>query len=253
MRTVIAIAVSLLTLTIGAVAADQDAEFERANKLFLERDYKAAAEAYGKILESGFVNAAVEYNLGNALYRLGRIGEARLHFERASRLAPTDADVRANIEIIEKRYLEPSMREENIASPERVLRGALSGFPPALTLLAGIVAFLLLNMLLALRLIAPRAVHNAVHWTALISLGVIATLAFVIVAGQAFLAESKNYGIIVAPDAGVASEPAADAPSSFPAPQGVKVQIGRSQGGWVEIVLPNNAKGWVPAKTVEII
>jgi len=247
------LAVLLLAAVAANVAADAQQDFLSANDLFAQRQYQAAADLYSKILEEGFANSAVEYNLGNALYRLSMIGEARLHFERAVRLDPGGIDARSNIEIIEKRYLKQSLREENFTSTERVIRRTLSAFPAGLTFAVGIACFLLLNVVFALRLLFPAALHPAVYWTALIALAVVAAASLAIATGQSLLASSRSYGIIVARDAGVASEPAADAPSRFPAPEAMKVQIEREQDGWTEIVLPNNAKGWVAAGAVETI
>jgi tetratricopeptide (TPR) repeat protein len=243
----------LLALFTVAASADVQADFAKANKLFAERNYQQAADLYRLILDSGFPNSAVEYNLGNALYRLGSIGEARLHFERALRLDPSDPDSRSNIDIIEKRWLKQELREENFTSPERVLNTTLSTFPHDTTLVVAILSFLLINLLLALRLLAPGALHPAAFWTALIALIAISTLAFAVVSSQAILSQSSTFGIIIAHDAGVASEPADDAPSRFLAQQAMKVQIERAQDGWVEIVLPNNAKGWVRSSALAVI
>lgn len=252
MRTAAAILLSLLIASTAATAQDADA-FQQANALFMARDYAGAVRAYTAIAESGIENAALEYNLGCAYYRLGRVGPARLHFERAARLDPGDRDTRANLELIESRYIETSLREENFASPELLLRSALSMLPLGPALWIGAIAFLLLNALFALRNLAPEALHPAIFWTLLIAAAVVSSVAFSAACGHALLARGSNYGVIVAPDAGVASEPAGDAPSRFPAPEGTKVKVERQRDGWLEIVLPNNAKGWLPADDVEII
>ena len=247
-------AVLIALLIAAAPAAAQDADpFQRANELFVARDYEGAVQAYTELAESGIENAALEYNLGCAYYRLGRVGPARLHFERAARLDPGDRDTRANLEMIESRYIDASLREENFASPELLLRSALSILPLGPALWIGSIAFLLLNALFALRSLSPAALHPALFWTLLIAAAVVSAVAFSAAFGHALLAESGSYGVIVAPDAGVASEPAGDAPSRFPAPEGMKVKIERQRDGWLEIILPNNAKGWLQADAVGII
>ena len=40
----------------------------------------------------------MEFNLANAEFRLGHLGRAILHYERALRLDPTDSEIRANLE-----------------------------------------------------------------------------------------------------------------------------------------------------------
>ena len=47
-------------------------------------------------------DADLEHNLGNALLRAGKPGEAVLHYERALRLDPRARDTRHNLELAEK-------------------------------------------------------------------------------------------------------------------------------------------------------
>ena len=45
---------------------------------------------FSSLLRYGLADARLEYNLANAEYKRGRLGEAILHYERARRLAPAD-------------------------------------------------------------------------------------------------------------------------------------------------------------------
>ena len=64
----------------------QEAFFDEGNRLYREGDYAGAVESYERIRESGFESGALHYNLGNAWFRLGEIGPAILHYERARRV-----------------------------------------------------------------------------------------------------------------------------------------------------------------------
>lgn len=59
------------------------------NRHYRAGDYRRAAEAYGRALADGDSSAAVRYNLGTALLRLGRLDEARPHLEAAARARAT--------------------------------------------------------------------------------------------------------------------------------------------------------------------
>jgi tetratricopeptide (TPR) repeat protein len=69
--------VVLLAIGGGAVA--------EGNRHYRSGDYRRAAAAYSRALAEGDSSAAVRYNLGTALLRLGRHDEARPHLEAASR------------------------------------------------------------------------------------------------------------------------------------------------------------------------
>lgn len=253
MKSVQVALVVLLVATL-VIAEDQvDSEFKEANRLFQEREYEAAADKYREILNGGFSNETVEFNLGNCLYRLGELGQARLHYERAARLSPNDPDINYNISFIEQRYLKQTLREENFATIDRVLWRTVSGFPQEPVLIFGIAAYLALNLLLGIRIFKSTLLHPALFWTILIVLFLSAVFSISVSVAQVTLAESTAYGIIVGKNVDTSSEPEPDAPSSFPAPEAMKVLIERQQGDWIEIVLPNGSKGWVPQDLVSII
>ncbi len=63
--------------------------FQKGSRLFRERNYKAAAECYRRVLEEEPRNWSASYNLGLCLEHLGRPGDARKQYEAAAKL--TDA------------------------------------------------------------------------------------------------------------------------------------------------------------------
>ena len=64
-------------LAAGGVLAEADRAYRRG-------DHAAAAAGYARALAAGDSSAAVRYNLGTALLRLGRHDEARPHLEAAA-------------------------------------------------------------------------------------------------------------------------------------------------------------------------
>ncbi len=73
------------------------------NDLYKKGDYQAALEVYGKFAAAQPGSPWAFYNMGNAWFRLDRNGLALLNYARAFRLAPRDADIRANLEFVLKR------------------------------------------------------------------------------------------------------------------------------------------------------
>lgn len=94
---------TLFLLPTGHALADERAQrFESANAAFAAGDFGAARDALAAIIASDGPSPAVLYNLGNASFRAGLIGEAVLSYERALLLAPRDQDVRANLRQVRK-------------------------------------------------------------------------------------------------------------------------------------------------------
>ena len=94
-----------LILTVGGGALAWSAEpegstgsaFQRANELYRRARCAEAASGYRAMLNTGTESGALYYNLGNALLKSGRTGEARWAYLNATRLLPRDPDVAANL------------------------------------------------------------------------------------------------------------------------------------------------------------
>ena len=87
-----------LGATTAGVAQTPEDIFKRGNAAYEQGRYGEAAEAYRSLLRYDVRDAIVEFNLGNAEFRVGNLGMAILHYERARRLDPVDRDIRANLE-----------------------------------------------------------------------------------------------------------------------------------------------------------
>ena len=72
----IALSVTIIALA-GAVWAQSAAEglFAEANQLYRAGAYEAAREKYQEVVEAGYVDARLFYNLGNACFKSDRLGE----------------------------------------------------------------------------------------------------------------------------------------------------------------------------------
>ena len=62
-------------------------------------------KGYEKLLKQG-ESAALYYNLGNCYYRLDNIPHAVLSYERAQRLAPSDEDIRFNLQLAQSKTID---------------------------------------------------------------------------------------------------------------------------------------------------
>jgi len=211
---------------------------------------RKAAGGFEALIEAGLRNAALEYNLANTYFRLHDSGRAVLHYRRAQRLAPGDAQIAANLRYARERvepYLRPSGRRE--------LLGRLLFWNRSLSMerrfwiavLASALGWLGLTAWLRWRS-RPLAVGAAL----LIGLGLANAGS---VAWQ--LHEEGVYppAVIVQPDQilrlgrGEGYEPAI----SQRLGAGVEVRILQQRGDWAEVRLVNDQTGWLPALVLERI
>jgi hypothetical protein len=80
-----------------ALAGSQE-DFAAANAVLASGDLAAAEAGYRAILASGMTDGNVYFNLGNVLYRQGRVPLAIAAWRRAQARLPRDPDVRANLD-----------------------------------------------------------------------------------------------------------------------------------------------------------
>jgi len=95
--------VSFLAATGWTAAETPEELFELGNAAYEDNRFAEAIEAYQTVARYGIRDPRLEYNLGNAYFRMGDLGRAILHYERARMLSPTDRDVRANLELARSR------------------------------------------------------------------------------------------------------------------------------------------------------
>lgn len=235
----------LTAALLGAPARAQDPM--AAQKLYDRGDYAAAAAAYAKLAADQPSEPAWQYDLGDALFKAGKLGPSVAAFERAYRLAPRSGDIRFNLSFALKRA------GEELVPP---------GVPPAVYVafhwlsereLAGLHwlgcwLFLLLASAWVLR---PARRDALGPWAA-------AALALWVAAGgwwgaRAWL-EPAAEGVIVKTTAELRNGPGDGFSVSFTVPEGRRVEILSDQGSWLEVgVAKEGAKGWIKAEDVEKI
>src|SRR5262245_13575477 len=77
--------------------------FHEASKAYDAGNYSSAIENYRAIVSQGYDSPETFYNLANALFRSGAIGDAIVNYRRAWLLNPRDADVLANMNLAVQR------------------------------------------------------------------------------------------------------------------------------------------------------
>ena len=71
--------VSLTFFALALTARGQDDAWARGNSEYAAGHFREAIDAYQAVAKSGETTAAVFYNIGNAEYRLGNLGQAILN------------------------------------------------------------------------------------------------------------------------------------------------------------------------------
>ena len=229
----------LFTVSYGAPISHW---FEKGNTAYADGQFDSAAVYYERIIESGFSNATVFFNYGDALYRQKKIGQARLAFEKAALLAPTDPDIQANIKFIKANII------DRTPEPQRgFLESVLYRIHTLLSLKKQLwVAFILLTILCSMITAGFYVSRNLRLW--FIYLSVLCALLFTGISSsigyKIYTTEKVKHAIVV-----IAATDAKNEPNGttvlFTAHEGTKFRIRKTEDKWALVSLPNGVSGWV--------
>ncbi|HXK94293.1 MAG TPA: tetratricopeptide repeat protein [bacterium] len=234
---------------------DRQGILEQASEFYRQGRLEEALEGFEYLADLGIKNGYLYYNLGNTCFRLGRLGEAILWYERATRYLPRFRDLQVNFAFARNALADEEFQKPAYGGTLGLLL-ALHGFfnlREGLMLTTGL--FWLLAALVGLRWFLPNGAAAA--WLRIPCW--ILIIAFIL---SCFSSAFKIYqheclveAIVMSPAVEVKTGPGNDFSTSFSLHEGTKVSLVQDQGDWVRITLPGNTlfTGWLPKSTIQAI
>lgn len=228
-----------------------DSLVKEGARLYTAGDHQAALDALLQV-EDGFDSPALQLAIGNAWYKSGDAAKAILHYERGLRLAPSDADLRANRDLLASQVKDklPSDPDHALSRTWDTLR---AGADPDQWARRSLWLMLLTCVAIAVaRLVKGTGTQRlAYSASAILGLLLVASVGFAFSRHQRMQAHDE--AIIMAPRMDARAEPKAGAKTLFILHKGSKVQAGDEADGWTEVRLPNGSVGWMPPGSLERI
>lgn len=225
-------------------AADVAADFLSANKFYAEGKFSDAAKSYETILQTGAQSPALLFNVANAEFKSGHLGQAIAAYRQAELLAPRDAELRANLSFVRSQVQGATLREtrwQNTIGTLTLNEGAI---------LTAALFWLVLG-LFALRQIRPALVPKLQTATRIL---VVLTIFSATVLGlQAANHFSSGTAVVTVAEAAVRSGPFDEAQSVFTARDGAELSVLDQRDGWVQVANGAGKSGWLSAKQVEVV
>lgn len=230
----------------SASTSESTVRFYKANSAYQAGDYDGALKLYREIIDSGFVSAAVYYNIANSYMKKGELGRALVGYERALRLSPRDSDLRANWmyarSIMKNPEVSPAQSLEQkifvhlefVAEDEIIMILYLLAFALSALVLAGL--FLQWRFRKTFVFIAVLAGLFVFHLFALSA-----------------KVEAQAQRAIILSTVEVKYEPEEAATTHFTAYEGWKVRVLKGSAGWSKVERPDGLEGWVPSTSLEVM
>ena len=225
-------------------------KFFNANEYYSDQEYLSSIELYEEILLN-VEHEDVYYNLGNAYYRAGDIGNSIWAYERALKLSPRDSDTIFNIN-----YLRTMVRDKIIPPNDMYIISLYKTLMLKFKLSDLIIFVGLLSVFLSIKYIINSYSNVLKSFNSIINYAI-----FTLIIALSWMAldkywnvSDKYHGVIVTSAVDVRSSPLNRGENIvFRIHEGTKVEIQYTQSGWSEIVLLDGKKGWVLSKAVREI
>lgn len=237
---------------LGAYGMSFAQTLSDAEKAYAQNEFQKAAGMYEKLLEEG-ESPRLYYNLGNCYYRLEMPSKALLNYERAALLDPSDKDVRANIEFVQRQLLPGATRPTQFffVTWWNDLRDSMN---LQAWIVCGISAFVLFLL--------SVSVYLFIKNTNLRKGGFFASLFFLVVCVGANHFAYVQYkrltvrdtAIVLSAGAVVRSAPTDTGTALTTLPVGLKITVtDDSMKEWKEIEFNDGKVGWLKASEIEVI
>lgn len=236
----------LMLLPAFGSAVTLDYNFETGNRFYTDGDYTRAISEYEKVIEAGYQSPELFYNLGNAYFREGQLGQAILNYLRAKKLSPRDEDIQANLEFARRFAIDRIEVTEEIIIFEYIDRFLDSFSLTFVTWSAAILYFLMVGLIII------RFVYRWVYIPNLIT--VLFALSFLFCSAFAAVKYDRDIltrrGVILAQQIDVKNGPGTDFNDQFTAHAGLVFMIERDEAGYYLVNFENRLKGWVIKEAV---
>jgi tetratricopeptide (TPR) repeat protein len=242
-------------MLLGMPLRSQDSftgSFNQGVTYFNSGNIDEALKLWSGLYDSGYRSANLNYNIGNAYFKLNRIPEAIIFYERAYLLDPADEDIYYNLQIARTMTVD---RFQEIPELFFVKWFNLTSLFLSTNSWAKISIISFVLFLLSISLYIYSSALNrkiAGFWIALVML-ILSLCSLTFSYRNKALVYDSHKGIVTVPVLNGKSSPDDSGKDLFVLHEGTKVSIEDNIGEWYEIRLSDGNKGWVPGNSLVII
>lgn len=267
---------SYIKATVGAILIGTAGLSARTNMLapadsaYNAGQYGEAIELYQAAMNKEGTSAASLFNLGNAYYQSGDLGNARLCYERARRIDPRSVEINNNLNYLASK-VDDANRADLSDKKMAVTQGDKSFFDSLHQYVAldlstnswarmAAIAFILLLACVAFYLFGRSVPLRKVGFFGGGLMAMFATVFIIFAFIGARAVERHDSGVVMAFKTPLLTEPQLDSKAATsPLHRGTKLQIMAEEAGpngesaWFKVRLNDDIVGWIPGRDFAVI
>ena len=259
-KTSIIVLFMILLLCSGAYSPtpeDLQARFDEGNSYYLSNQYDKARRQYEGLLDIGYNDPAIYYNLSNTYILLNSPGKAALNLYRAKKLQPRSEDIQKNIAILNE-----ILTGEDDSTRIQSSAGGFKGFIRSLDMMSKnelAVAIFVLYLFFFIWSLARKFMRPGIYKLlsgVLAAISYLFTMVFIVTLLATFYYESFHQQAVVMQTVELRTSPSDDEIyfNEVIVHEGALVEITKIYHSWGEITLGETEKaGWIELKLLEKI
>jgi hypothetical protein len=242
--------VALVPVFSARADFDPQTLFTRAAASYDAGQFGLAASQYDSLITTGQETPEVYFNLGNAYFRAGSLGQAIWAYRSAEELAPRDADIDANLTVARL-----ACRDRIETAPASLLQQLWRTVSKLLSLTEGARLVTLLWLALWLVIAAALFLRRARRWVmpfvrVLALAWALSAITFTV---RYVAARNTKAGVVVASETQARSAPGAEEDVVFSGHAGLECIVRGQKAGFLLIELANGRVGWVAAADLKLV
>ena len=245
-----------IALWLGVIgvsdAQKNDVLFDQGNKQYAAENFQQAIDSWKLIEKTGNVSANMYYNLGNAYYKLNKIGPSIYYYEKALQLAPNDKDIKNNLGFAQNARVDAieALPKNFIAKTyERLYSIATFDTWAKVSVVLSIISVLAFLLYYFVSQSGKKRLFLLTSVAGLLLLFVSLAMAY-----STYNNLNKvQPAIIFEERVDVKNEAKLGSETNFVLHEGSKVTILETRENWVRIIIANGKEGWLPSETLKTL
>ncbi len=254
---------------INAVAAQIAVKTEnaatlsaKADSAYNSKDYTEAADLYKTIIKEYGVSSDLYYNLGNTYFRMGKVSQSILAYERALKIDPSNRDARTNLNFVNTTLEDKP--EDNSSILGKLHSGVIALMSPNAWARTAFVLFVIIIGLVAVYLFLTNITIRKVGFFGAIVLFIIFLYTAIVAYQSAMAIDNDDIAIVTVPSANLTPAPSDKTDKNdkiVPVHEGTRLVIIDSVNTagnagaqlWYHVKVNNSTAAWIDASNVERI
>ena len=250
-----AMGVTIAVQPLLAQSSTPEDSMRTAEQLYARGEYELAAQSYQQLVDQGYADSTLYYNMAQAHMQNGELGRALWSLRSAQALDPRDPEVDAALTMVQEQLAGTNAYVPTEDPVERATELSASLFSvDDLAIIALLLWFLFAGLILLFVVRIPnRTLKRFARITTPI-VGVLLIVAVLALGGRMRLYNDAAEAIVIASEVEISNGPGPEFGVQFALSEGSEVDIVETRGDWVRIVESvNGATGWAPANAVATV